>query len=102
MAPGRRRGTHRAGRDDQVRRRLPGFPAPPAPTELTAQAADGPIIMINTSRHRCDALVLVPTGVRVVPLPAVRLDDIHTRVADFLGALGSSRRLRGDIEDVLE
>ncbi|MER5896045.1 CHAT domain-containing protein [Streptomyces sp. NPDC001876] len=48
-------------------RALPGmerFLRPPLLTDLTAQAHEGPIVYVNVSRHRCDALIITPDGVR--------------------------------------
>ncbi|MFE1444625.1 CHAT domain-containing protein [Streptomyces sp. NPDC058739] len=52
-----------------------------APTveELIAQADDGPLVMVNVSRYRSDALIVAPDGVRAVPLP-----DLHAELPDRL------------------
>ncbi|MCM2422185.1 CHAT domain-containing protein [Streptomyces sp. RKAG293] len=67
-------------------RRLPGlagFQRPPEPTALLAEATDGPVVVVNVSSHRCDALVLTSGRLRHVPLPgldAARLDDAASTI----------------------
>lgn len=71
-------------------RALPGlehFLRPPPVRELTAQAAEGPVVVVNAGRLRCDALVLTPGGVEVVPLPALTLEDAVREAGALLTAL---------------
>ena len=68
-------------------RRLPGyerFLLAPSEDELKAIAAPGPVAVINASTHRCDALLIDETSVRVVPLSLLHADDIngHVRTLD--------------------
>ncbi|MFG3496743.1 CHAT domain-containing protein [Streptomyces sp. NPDC047886] len=71
-------------------RRLPGFagfllPLPFA--ELSRATADGPMIIVNVSRYRCDALVVTPGRVRLVPLPGLTADEAQRRTERYLAAL---------------
>lgn len=53
-------------------RSLPGFTSfllPPAPAELTRHAGQGPIVVFNIGLSRCDALIVVPSGIEQLPLP---------------------------------
>ncbi|KAF5989603.1 TPR domain-containing protein [Fusarium bulbicola] len=53
-------------------RSRPGFEdflLPPSEAELRAAATQGPIVIINVSRHRCDALIVEQAALRVVQLP---------------------------------
>ena len=71
-------------------RALPGFAGflrPPPFGRLLEQAAHGPVILVNVSRHRCDALVLTSDGLRVVPLPGLTLDAALRRTVAFLSVL---------------
>jgi tetratricopeptide (TPR) repeat protein len=71
-------------------RALPGFTnflRPPPFGRLLEQAAHGPVVLVNVSRHRCDALVLTSGGLRVVPLPGLTLDDALRRTVAFLTVL---------------
>ncbi|MFE5208233.1 CHAT domain-containing protein [Streptomyces sp. NPDC056600] len=83
-------------------RALPGFEdflAPPDHTELLAVAADGPVVLINVSRYRSDALIVRPTGVTVVELPGLGPDTVQDRAAAFGAALDASTRPgRGEAE----
>jgi tetratricopeptide (TPR) repeat protein len=89
--------------DDLIRqaRRLPGFEHFARPTpfgELRDAAADGPVVVVNTSRRRCDALILVPPGpgtaesagrdgVVVVGLPDLDRQDPEAMARDLHTAL---------------
>ncbi|MET9087864.1 CHAT domain-containing protein [Streptomyces sp. NPDC004237] len=69
--------------------RLDGFEdflAPRLRTLLPAAQA-GPVVILNTSRYRCDALVITPRGVHVEPLPRLTLDSIVDRTLTYLEAL---------------
>jgi tetratricopeptide (TPR) repeat protein len=70
-------------------RSLPGFErflAPRLVEELLPAAIDGPVVLINISRWRCDAMILT-SDVAVVPLPGVDSNVVGVQVADFLRAL---------------
>jgi len=67
---------------DQIRQQ-PGFESfllPPPPAELTRQAAQGPIVAFNIGRSRCDALIVVPSGVEHVPLPALNVEELVSQI----------------------
>jgi tetratricopeptide (TPR) repeat protein len=70
-------------------RTLPGlarFLLPPERSALTAAAAHGPIVLVNVSRYRCDALVLTPDGATCVELPALT----PRKVAELINSLFAS------------
>lgn len=74
----------------EIRTTRPGFRhflQPPPVSELLAQADDGPVVVVNVSRFRCDALLLTRGGLRVVPLPELTLDGVRQDVEAFLTAL---------------
>ena len=83
---------HRAREwDDAVAavRVRPGFERFLAATpfaELVDVAADGPVVLINVSRHRCDALVLSSGRVQAVPLPGLTAEQADERTRRYLGA----------------
>ena len=55
---------------DQIRS-IEGFEAfllPLSVAELTAQAGDGPVVVVNVAERRADAFVIAPSGVSTVPL----------------------------------
>ncbi|MET7645622.1 CHAT domain-containing protein [Streptomyces sp. NPDC005426] len=72
-------------------RRLPGlenFLHPPAVPELVAAAAEGPVVVVNVSIYRCDALVVTAdAGIDVVPLPGLTLNTTMARAAEFVGGI---------------
>jgi CHAT domain len=71
-------------------RAQPGFAdflEPPPAAGLLGAAALGPVVIINISRYRCDALALTSDGIRLIELPDLRHGDVSQRVTRFLGAL---------------
>jgi hypothetical protein len=44
---------------------------------MIAAAAFGPVVMINTSVYGCDALIIEETGMRSLPLPRLRAEDVE-------------------------
>ncbi|MET9557656.1 CHAT domain-containing tetratricopeptide repeat protein [Streptomyces sp. NPDC006645] len=72
-----------------------GFLTPPGAADLTAQAAEGPVVYVSAAPTRCDALVL--TGdpgdpVRVVPLDRLTNEEAVRRIM----ALGTAIDATGD------
>ncbi|MEV7907871.1 CHAT domain-containing protein, partial [Streptomyces anulatus] len=93
-------------------RTLPGlsrFLLLPEAAQLAAEAREGPIIMINLSQYRCDALILTTDGVRVQELPALDPATVHTRLTGVRDALdrtrdpglGERRKAERDMYDTL-
>ncbi|MDI2130510.1 CHAT domain-containing protein [Yinghuangia seranimata] len=91
----------RHDRDAQLRhvvdevRALPGFEdflAPPKLSHLLACTMDGPVVLINVSRFRSDALIVRPAGVSVVELPGVTPDSVADQAAAFGAALAASKQ----------
>ncbi|UYQ61776.1 CHAT domain-containing protein [Streptomyces peucetius] len=88
---------------DRVRS-LPGFErflAPPEFGELATAAAEGPVVVVNISTLRCDAILVLPGGrVDVVPLPDVDFrsaDSVCNTYLEHLGdalAPGATGRIR--------
>ncbi|RSM73153.1 hypothetical protein DMB66_03745 [Actinoplanes sp. ATCC 53533] len=74
--------------DDAVRRvrSTEGFGTFLAPTpfrELRPAAANGPVVLVNVSAVRCDALIVTTDGVRLVPLPDLTEADCLHRAVDL-------------------
>ncbi|WP_406491029.1 CHAT domain-containing protein [Streptomyces phaeochromogenes] len=77
---------------DRIRRQ-PGFETflrAPAVERMRAEAAEGPIVLINVDRLRCDALVVTRDAVRCVPLDITEGLLAHT-AQDFLAAAAVDR-----------
>jgi hypothetical protein len=76
-------------------RRLPGlerFLLPPDGTDLRAAAEQGPVVVVNVSRLRCDALVVTLGEVRCVPLPELTWDRLRRAAGAQLRLVAQLRR----------
>lgn len=88
-------------------RALPGleqFLLPPQAAHLIAEAHSGPIVVVNVSRYRSDALILTSDGIQVCELPEVDYDDVHDRLSDMhhlLSQVNSSANARREAERVM-
>ncbi len=60
--------------------RAVGFPSI---GELQQCAVDGPVVLVNVSRLRCDALTLWPGRVELLPLPRLRYDEAVAHAEQF-------------------
>ncbi|KAJ4130321.1 hypothetical protein NW768_007304 [Fusarium equiseti] len=61
-------------------RKEPGFEdylLPPSEADMKAAAEKGPIVVINVSRFRCDAIIIETDRLRLLPLPKLTLSDIE-------------------------
>ncbi|MGP8302323.1 CHAT domain-containing protein [Streptomyces inhibens] len=64
---------------------LDGFLRPPSLPDLLTAAADGPVVVVNVSEYRSDALVVTAdAGIEVVPLPELTPAAVVSRAADFV------------------
>ncbi|WP_410611112.1 CHAT domain-containing protein [Amycolatopsis sp. lyj-109] len=63
------------------------FGRPPELSELVHEGAEGPVVVFNVSKYRCDALVVTAGGVRVVALPEVTLEALIREFKAFYEAL---------------
>jgi hypothetical protein len=71
-------------------RELPGFAdflKPPGFASLRAAAAGGPVVIVNVSSYRCDALIVTTNGVEVTELADLTGGELVHEAAIFLGAL---------------
>lgn len=71
-------------------RELDGFEdflKPPRLQDLLPAAVGGPVVVINVSQWRCDALIVKTDGVRTVPLPELGMEDAADRANRYLEAL---------------
>ncbi|WP_187437735.1 CHAT domain-containing protein [Actinomadura decatromicini] len=94
-------------------RSIPGlenFLAPTRFTEFTEAAADGPAILVNVSRRRCDALVVTSEGVSVVPLPNLTAELILQFCEGFVSTvryspamgLAGTIAMRGNVQSAMK
>lgn len=63
------------------------FLSPPSLESLLPAAEKGPVVIVNVSRWRCDALVVRPEGVTPVPLDRLTLDEATDRGNRYLALL---------------
>jgi len=71
-------------------RRLDGFAdflGPPRLATLLPAAVNGPVVVVNVSRWRCDALLVRTSGVRVVALPGLTAAEVVARADGYLRVL---------------
>ncbi|MEV0027837.1 tetratricopeptide repeat protein [Nocardia sp. NPDC050793] len=91
---------------------FPTFGLPPSREQLVAQAMHGPVVVLNVSRYRSDALLVTPTGVENMPLPDLALGTLVDHVISFHAALSAvsspastfsqRRKAQGQLVQVLE
>lgn len=87
---GRRELSRKLDTELRAIRVLPGFTRfdlPPTFEELAAIAGDAPVVLLNVSPLRSDALLLTADGLDVVPLPEATPDAVREQVVAFVGAL---------------
>ncbi|GGS80917.1 CHAT domain-containing protein [Streptomyces cinerochromogenes] len=80
-------------------RRQPGFASfamPPTLESLTAQAAQGPIVVHNISTYRSDALIITEGGVTNLELPALDPQAVRSQLRAFQRALRHTADARLD------
>ncbi|MEV6410049.1 CHAT domain-containing protein [Kribbella sp. NPDC051718] len=65
--------------------------------ELRDAAVGGPVVVVNVSRYRCDALIVTGAGLTVVPLPAIDLPDVVRHAEEFDRAVSEPGRLRSRV-----
>jgi tetratricopeptide (TPR) repeat protein len=71
-------------------RQLPGlerFLMPPSASEIADVSTEGPVVLLNESQYRCDAVLLAPEGVRILPLPGVSPDATAEKLRIFNEAI---------------
>jgi CHAT domain-containing protein len=75
------------------------FLAPTPFAQLRTAAIGGPVVIVNTSHYGCHALVLTMTGVRVVDLPDLTIEQAADQGDALLGVLNrSSQRNRSYLD----
>jgi tetratricopeptide (TPR) repeat protein len=70
-------------------RALPGFEGflrPPPAAGLCAAAEGGPVVVLNASQWRCDALIVRSEGLTVVPLPGLTWEHAWQQAFRYLDA----------------
>ncbi|RMJ08168.1 hypothetical protein CDV36_012227 [Fusarium kuroshium] len=65
--------------DIQALPEFSSFLGPPSEGEIQDAAKDGPLVVINVSKYRCDALIVEKHQTRVMPLPNLSREEITKR-----------------------
>ncbi|MGW7569103.1 CHAT domain-containing protein [Streptomyces tendae] len=81
-------------------RGLPGFEGflrPVSHALLSHVAGEGPLVVLNASSRRCDALLLTRHGTVVVPLPDVGQEEVTARAERYRRAYRSTRKTQDGI-----
>lgn len=76
-------------------RSMPGFSRfllPPRVDTLRSAAEAGPVVVLNVSTRRCDALLLQEKGVRLKELPELTAKAVSEEVTRYLSVLGEAER----------
>lgn len=63
-----------------------GFLGPPAIPDLISHADRGPIVVLNVSKYRSDAILVRAEGVDSLPLSGISFDQVRSQVIAFLEA----------------
>ncbi|GAA4880737.1 CHAT domain-containing protein [Saccharopolyspora cebuensis] len=74
-------------------RELPGFAEfllPPTLAQVHEWAGPGPVVLVNVSRFRCDALVLAAGTLVAIPLPELTFTDAARNADRFAEAIDAS------------
>jgi len=96
--PGLRRRALLRDRDTVVRQiravdGLAGFLRAPDAGQLLAAGSEGPFVLVNVSRYRCDAIAICEGGVQVVPLPDLTSSGVAEVTEKYLRLFRRLRRL---------
>ncbi|MEV6871687.1 CHAT domain-containing protein [Amycolatopsis sp. NPDC051128] len=59
---------------------------PLAIDQIRSAGLHQPVVVVNVSRYRCDALILHRGDLHLLELPDLTVDAVNTRAAEFLGA----------------
>jgi tetratricopeptide (TPR) repeat protein len=82
---------------------LAGFLAPPSAAELASAAAEGPVVFVNVSRYRSDALILTAGGLRPpVRLPRLDPGSAAEKAATLLAAVTGPDSFTGSAPSLRE
>jgi hypothetical protein len=71
------------------------FLQPPRLADLLPAARNGPVVIVNVSQWRCDALLVTSGGVRVQELPGLTSAEVTRRTTGYLRVLDDVERATG-------
>jgi tetratricopeptide (TPR) repeat protein len=73
----------------EAARVLPGFSSfmrPPTAADLRPAATGGPVVVINVSQWRCDAIVVTTAATEIIPLPKLSRDEAWNKTREYVEA----------------
>ena len=73
----------------EAARALPGFSLfmrPPTAADLRPAATGGPVVVINVSHWRCDAIVVTSAATEIIPLPELSQDEAWEKTFEYVEA----------------
>lgn len=68
-----------------------GFQLPPSASELIEIAAEGPIIVFNSTEFRSDAIIVSGTGIKSLTLPKLVLSEVKDRMGQLTSLVRGKR-----------
>jgi tetratricopeptide (TPR) repeat protein len=77
------------------------FLRPPRLGDVMDLAAEGPVVVVNISKHQCDALLITTAGISAISLPGVTAGAARRQASLLLTAL-NSRKLPSPFRDQAE
>jgi len=86
----------------QIRARadLAELVSPPRFSRLQAAAVRGPVVIVNVSTYRCDALIVQASTVTTMPLPGVTAESVAEQADTLISATDNAQRRT--VAEVLE
>ncbi|RPA95669.1 hypothetical protein L873DRAFT_1845795 [Choiromyces venosus 120613-1] len=57
-----------------------GFLLPPSPDTLRKMSENGPIVVLNSTQYRSDAIIVTPSDITSLELPSLKLEHIERRM----------------------
>ncbi|WP_171163555.1 CHAT domain-containing protein [Streptomyces sp. I05A-00742] len=80
---------------------LDGFLRPPTLPDLLTAAAEGPVVVVNVSEYRSDALlVTADAGIEVLPLPGLTPQGVLERATEFVDVIDEAYGEKGAVRAV--
>ncbi|MBY8844590.1 CHAT domain-containing protein [Streptomyces sp. SP2-10] len=65
--------------------------------DLRTVARAGPVVTVNVSDYRSDAIALTSDGILAIPLPALTRETVTTQVEDFVRAVDVAQDAQADV-----
>ncbi|RPA95664.1 hypothetical protein L873DRAFT_1812412 [Choiromyces venosus 120613-1] len=79
-----------------------GFLLPPPPDILRKMSENGPIVVLNSTHYRSDAIIVTPSDIASLELPFLRLEDIERHMNQLAGLGRGQQTIFGRRENNLK